>query len=159
MSGSLTDRLTSALAPLPDASGGISIVLATAGAPPALALLSTGDVLVSDGRVRVGLWATSSAVTRLGGAFSLLVPAGEVALRVEVGDARGQRYDHVAMIEGRLGDIRPTAEPPWVPVMRFIADDPADPRIAGHLEYWVAVRRWLAGEGEPPEPPEAPNVP
>jgi hypothetical protein len=156
MSDSWTERLSSALDPLPDASGGSTIVLATAGTPPALALLSTGDVLIVGSIVRVGLWATSSAATRLGGAFSLLVPAGDVALRVGVGDARAQRHGYVAMIEGRLGDIRPTAEPPWVPVMRFVPDDPSDPRVATHLDYWVAVRHWLAGQGTPPDPPGPP---
>lgn len=151
MSYSLTERLAAALDPLPDASGGSAIVFATAGTPPALALLSTGDVLIVEDVVRVGLWATSSAVTRLGGAFSLLVPTGDVALRVEVGDARAQGHGHVAMIEGRLDEIRPTAEPPWIPVMRFETEDRTDPRVPGHLEYWAAVRRWLAGEADPPQ--------
>lgn len=151
MSYSLTERLAAALDPLPDASGGSAIVFATAGTPPALALLSTGDVLIVDDIVRVGLWATSSAVTRLGGSFSLLVPTGDVGLRVEVVDARAQGHGHVAMIEGRLDRIRPTAEPPWTPVMRFQTEDPTDPRIPGHLEYWAAVRRWLAGEADAPQ--------
>lgn len=150
------EQLAAALSPLPDATGGSMIVLATSGTPPALALLSTGDVLVAGDIARVGLWAGSSAATRLGDGFSLLVPAGDVALRVEVSDAHAEEHGHVALIEGRITNVRATSEPPWVPVFRFIPDDPADPRVSDHLEYWTAVRRWLEERGDPPTPPDSP---
>lgn len=147
------DRLQRALQPLPTRQGGITVLLATSGTPPALAMLSSGDVLVDGDVVRAGLWATSSAISRLGGAFSLLVPAGEVALRVEAVDANATVAGDVAMIEGRLADVRPTAEPPWVASLRFTPSDPSDGRIGTHLKYWSAVRAWLSGDGPPPEAP------
>lgn len=146
-------RLQDALEPLPTREGGITIVLATAAAPPALAMLSSGDVLLKDGTVRAGVWATSSVVSRLGGAFSLLVPAGDVALRVEANDAGATTSGDVALIEGTLADVRPTAEPPWTAFMRFGPSDPSDERIDAHLAYWTSVRSWLRDDGPAPTPP------
>ena len=147
------DRLQDALEPLPTREGGITVVLATAGVPPALAMLSSGDVLVADGSVRAGVWASSSVVSRLGGAFSLLVPAGDVALRVEAVDAQAVVSGDVARIGGRLSDVRPTAEPPWTAYLRFGPGDPSDDRIDSHLSYWASVRSWLRDEGPPPVVP------
>jgi hypothetical protein len=148
--------LRQVLATPPDETGGRILVLATAGPPPALAVLSTGDVVVAGDRLRVGLHATSSAVARLGGAFSLLVPADEVALRVEVIDAVARTSGDVAVLDGRIAAVRPTAEPPWRITMEFRPDDPADPRVRPHLRYWAALNDWLAGRSR--QPPAVPHI-
>lgn len=146
-------RLATALTPLPDGGGGIAVVMATAGIPPAMALLSSGDVWVAEGTVRVGLFGSSSAAARLGGAFSLMVPSGTVALRVEVVEATAEAVDHMALVSGRLADIRPTAEPPWIAEMTFRPSHPGAAAIPGHVAYWAEVRAWLRGETGPPTPP------
>ncbi|MGH9167394.1 MAG: hypothetical protein ACRD02_06130 [Acidimicrobiia bacterium] len=149
----LRARLDEALEPLPTAEGGIVVVLATAGPPPALAMLSSGDVYVEGDTVRVATYQGSSASNRLGGSFSLLVPAGEEALRVEVEDAGSRPAGKLALIEGRIREIRPTAEPPWVMELRFRpAGEGAG--VEGFLSYWRAVRSWLAtgATGEPSVP-------
>jgi hypothetical protein len=144
-----------ALAPLPEAEGGVAVVLATSGVPPAVALLSSGDVDVSATTVRAVTYGGSSTATRLGTAFTLLVPAAEVAYRVEVDGATSRPAGSLALIEGRLAAIRPTAEPPWILDLRFrrqpsTTTDDAERFVA----YWSAVRAWLASgaEGDPPEP-------
>lgn len=147
-------RLVEVLDPLPTPEGGITVVMATAGRPPAMAMLSSGDVHVSGDRVRVGVFGSSSTASRLDGAFSLLVPAGTVALRVEVVDAEATRHGDMALIEGQLHDVRPTSEPPWVGEMRFRPANVRAAAIPEHLSYWGDVRAWLAGErDEPPMPP------
>ncbi len=62
----LRDAFATAVAPLPTATGGIAIVLATAGPPPAITPLSTGDIVVDGRTVRLALFAENSAVSRLG---------------------------------------------------------------------------------------------
>ncbi|MGH8874670.1 MAG: hypothetical protein ACRDVM_05385, partial [Acidimicrobiia bacterium] len=138
--------------PLPTAEGGIVVVLATAGPPPALAMLSSGDVAVDGDRVRVATYGGSSAAARLGGSFSLLVPGKDLALRVEVVEAHSRPAGKLAIIEGRIEAIRPTAEPPWTMELRFRPNPAA--RVDGFLSYWQAVRTWLASgaDGEPPPP-------
>lgn len=143
-----------ALADPPDRSGGIAIVLATAGSPPAMALLSSGDVYISGDVARVGIYGSSSAVTRLGGAFTLLIPLGEMAVRLEVGSATTSGAPPLALIEGTIESIRPTAEPPWVLEMRFVPEPENHPSIPGFLDYWRQVKSWLAGEE--PHPPQLP---
>ncbi len=103
-----------ALARLPTTRGGDVIVLATAGSPPAVAMLSTGDVWIDGLWVRVAVHATGSAVSRLGGAFSLLFPARDHALRVEVVPAESRVSGDLAVLEGPIVAVRPTSEPPWV---------------------------------------------
>ncbi|MGH3441594.1 MAG: hypothetical protein ACRDUY_06040 [Nitriliruptorales bacterium] len=139
-----------ALRPLPTEEGGVIVVLATAGVPPAVAMLSSGDVLVAEDRVRAALYAGASAGGRLGGAFTLLVPTGERAVRVEVGDASAREEGRLVLIEGVLAAVRPTAEPPWGIDMRF--SPTAGEGVAEFLEYWQSVRRWLEGgaTGAPP---------
>lgn len=150
-------RLQEILEPLPTENGGIAIVLATAGTPPAMAMLSSGDVLVSDGWVRVGVYGSSSTVSRLGGSFTLLVPARTAALRVEAVEASATPAGELALLEGRLHDVRPTREPPWITEMRFRASSPSAPGVPGHLRYWTAVRDWLSGSGPTPTPPPTPE--
>jgi hypothetical protein len=143
------------LGDLPTEAGGVAIVLATSGTPPALALLSAGDVLVTaEGEVRCCVYATSSVVSRLGGAFTLLVPDETRMLRVEAVDARASVHGEVALVEGTLAGVRPTSEPPWRMSMGFEPDGPGDPRIAAFVEYWRAARAWLEDPAsDPPEPP------
>ena len=154
MTEDLKTRVIEALSELPAESGGLAVVLATSGSPPAMALLSSGDVYIEDEAVRVGIHASSSAVTRLGTAFTLLVPLREIAARIEATGARSNVQPPLAMLEGSISSIRPTSEPPWVLEMRFRPEPPDDRSIPDHLEYWSGVRSWLAGDStQPPEPP------
>jgi hypothetical protein len=150
----LRRALTAALEPLPDLDGGIAIVLATAGPPPALALLSAGDVRVGGNTVRVVTYRGSSAARRLGGSFALLVPAGERAFRVETTEATVRLSGNVELIEGRLVGIHPTAEPPWLLDLSFRPASGADEaEVVPFLRYWGDVRSWLenGAEGSPPD--------
>jgi hypothetical protein len=154
----VTDRdllkaVADAVAELPDRDGGTAIVLAAGGSPPAFALLSSGDVLLRDDVVRLGIHATSSAVARVSESFSLLVPLGVRAARLEVGDVTVARGEHLALVAGRVTEVRPTAEPPWTLEMSFRAEPPDDERIDGYVEYWQGVRSWLAGTGPEPSLP------
>lgn len=144
------DRAQAILAPLPDRDGGIVVIMATAASPPALAVLSSGDVLITDNRVRVGVFATSSSATRLDGGFSLLVPAGAACLRVEAVEATAETHGGLALVEGRLHDVRPTSEPPWVVDMAFRPGQSATAAIHDHVRYWADVRQWLLGERSSP---------
>ena len=63
----LRDALVAALDPLPTTAGGASIVLATAGPPPTITPLSTGDVVVDNDTVRLAVFASNSAAKQLGG--------------------------------------------------------------------------------------------
>jgi hypothetical protein len=155
MTDHLSQFLQAALEPLPDATGGVAIVLATSADPPALAVLSTGDVLIQDDVVRVGVHASSSTVRHLGGSFTLLVPLGEMAVRVEAVVVRSQVQGDLALIEGRLSALRPTAEPPWLLEMTFRPAIPDLPQTSAHVAYWQSVRLWLAGEL--PTPPSLPG--
>lgn len=151
----LRARLEQALASPPTETGGIAVVLATAGSPPAMALLSSGDVHVADGVARVGIYGSSSAVTRLGGAFTLLVPLGKIALRVEVSSATATTSGSLALIEGPITSIRPTSEPPWLLEMGFTPESPDHPAIPDFLDYWRQVKSWLSGDqATPPQIPD-----
>lgn len=147
-------QLLEALAPLPSNDGGIAIVLATSGSPPALALLSSGDVKVTDDAVRAVTYRNSSAAQRLGDSFTLLVPTGDAALRVEVVDACRRSASYVELIEGRMAGIRPTSEPPWLLEMSFRPQSEGADKIPAFVTYWAGVREWLDGgaEGDPPAP-------
>lgn len=150
----IPERVEQALSALPGQSGGIAIILATSGVPPAIALLSTGDVHIEDGVVRIGIHGSSSVVHRLGGAFTLLIPLGDTAARVEVSNANATRVDPLALIEGSISSIRPTAEPPWALEIRFSPAPPNHPAIADYMDYWAKVKGWLKGDiAEPPEIP------
>ena len=138
-----------ALEPMPTAEGGTIVVLATAGVPPAVAMLSTADVFVDGRTVRAALYAGSAVGERLGGAFTVLVPTAERALRLEAVDAAAEERGNLLLVQGRLEAVRPTSEPPWVPLMRFAPMGPEG--VEGALEYWRRVRSWLSSgaEGEP----------
>jgi hypothetical protein len=148
-------RVEEILEELPTAEGGRIVVLSTAGSPPAVALLSSGDVLVADGRARAAVYGRSSAASRLGGAYTLLVADQQVAYRVEVVEASARSLGDLAVLEGEIGDVRPTVEPPWAMAMDF---HPLRPEgVDDHLRYWQQVRGWLeAGTPEPaPDPPRS----
>lgn len=149
----LTLSVTRALAPLPDAQGGLAILLATDASPPALAVLSSGDVFLDEDVIRVGIHASSSAVERLNGGFSLLIPLEEFAVRLEAVKATASVGRRLAMIEGRVETLRPTAEPPWMLEMRFQASPPDDDRIEGYVDYWRRVRSWMSGHSSEPDLP------
>jgi len=143
---------SAALAPLPTSAGGIVVVLATAGPPPAIAMLSSGDVHLDGETVRVAVHAGSSAGGRLGGAFTLLVPDGGRALRVEAVEATARVIGELALLEGRLARIRPTAEPPWTFDLSFHPESLAG--VDRFVAYWAGVREWLADPDR--DPPTAP---
>lgn len=149
----LTLSVSLALARLPDAQGGLAILLATDATPPALAVLSSGDVLLEDEVIRVGIHASSSAVQRLDGGFSLLIPLDEIAVRLEAIHATTSVGRSLAMIKGRVHALRPTAEPPWRLEMRFRANPPDDDRIEVYVDYWRRVRLWLSGISPEPDLP------
>lgn len=155
MTNELMERVEEALRIPPTESGGMAVVMATAGSPPAMALLSSGDVHVSDGIARVGVDGSSSLVSRLGGAFSLLVPLGANAVRLEVGSATSVEAPPLARIEGKIDSIRPTSEPPWVLEIEFVPESPNHPDIPKFLDYWTQVKAWLVGEH--PDPPQIPD--
>ena len=154
-SNEVARRVSEALSELPAESGGLAVVLATAGRPPAMALLSSGDVHVSGGVARVGIYASSSTVTRLGGAFTLLIPLGEIAARVEVESATATEVPPLALLEGDVTSIRPTSEPPWVLQMGFVPEPRDHPLIPDYVDYWRQVKAWL--KGEQAEPPPIPH--
>lgn len=154
-SASVRERLGVALRSMPTEQGGPALVLATAGVPPAMALLSTGDVHLSGDVFRVAVHGGSSVVTRLEGSFTVLVPGADEALRVEVVDATARKTGDLAVLEGRLADVRPTSEPPWVLQMSFRPAGPGG--VQRHLEYWRSVRSWLAS-GATGEPPPLPHL-
>lgn len=145
MNPRLRERAMQALARLPTTDGGAVVIMATASQPPAMAVLSTADILLTDERVRVGVFAGSSVTMRLGGAFSLMVPADALCLRVEVVEATTEVHGDLALVEGRLHDVRPTAEPPWVVDMVFRPGPQASEELNTHVDYWATVREWLAG--------------
>lgn len=147
------ERLAAALAPLPTLDGGAVLVLATSGEPPAVAVLSTGDVALLNGELWIAVHRGSSAVERLGGACTVLVPAGDEALRVEVAPATSSRAAHLAVIRGPIVEIRPTAEPPWAVHMAFHAAPVAS--AEPFVSFWSEVRAWLqaGAPGDGPAPP------
>lgn len=149
----LLERVSRAIDPLPTADGGTTLVLATSGTPPALAVLSTGDVALVGEKLLVAVHASSAAGRRLGGHFAVLVPEREVALRVEVVEASARTISHLCVLEGRVASVRPTGEPPWHMRMEFFADP--DATTGGFLTFWAGVRRWLqdGAAGEPPRFP------
>lgn len=147
------DEAREALQPLPTEEGGIIVILATAGSPPAIAMLSSGDVLVTDDRVRAALYSGTAAERRLGDAFTLLVPTRDRAVRLEVTEASARISDRHVILEGRLSGARPTAEPPWGIDMRFFPV--GDHGVTEFISYWNGTRRWLedGATGESPSSP------
>jgi hypothetical protein len=152
----LTSELAAVLGSLPDETGGVAIVLTTASTPPAIALLSTGDVHVDGDRVSAGVHASSSVAARLGGAFTLLVPLANQAVRIEVIDATVEVDSNLARITGTLAALRSTAEPPWVLDMQFRAQTPDTPGLGAYVAYWAGVKSWLKGTST--SPPTIPDV-
>ena len=147
-------HIRAVLEPLPTEGGGVALVLASPGPPPALSLLSSGDVHIDGQTVRAAVYRDSAVASRLGDAFTLLVPAGETSYRVEVRPAWARLEGNLHLIEGPIESIRPTSEPPWVLNLSFAVGGPGD--LSGFLDYWRSVRSWLAsGAGEHPPTPVA----
>lgn len=119
-----------------------------------MALLSTGDVWIDGDSVAVVTYRNSSVSQRLGESFTLLVPATDVAFRVEAVDATSRSIGLVELIEAQLGAIHRTAEQPWLLDISFRPDPPDDPAVAAFVAYWADIRTWLQGgaAGEPPHP-------
>ncbi len=110
---------------------------------------------MSAGHVRVGVHGSSSAADRFDGSFTLLVPIGDIAVRVEVSEATMTATPPLVKFEGPIDSMRPTAEPPWQVEMTFIPKPRDHPSIPDHVEYWKQVKAWLASES--PAPPEIPT--
>jgi len=153
----LRDAFLAAVRPLPTTAGGIAIVVATAGPPPAVNLLSTGDISVADDTVRIAVFANNSLVTHLGGSCTILVPTDGYAVRVSLQPAVARPAGPLAVIEGNIVSVRPSVEPPWSLHLNF---RPAEEQGRGvfvdsFVDYWTQVRSWLeqGAPGEGPQPP------
>jgi len=144
-----------ALATLPTSAGGIALLLAIAGDPPPVVLLSAGDVVLDGASVRIALYAASSAARVVGDSATLLVPVNDGAVRIEIGDIRRRGDDRFAVIEGVIGAFRPTAEPPWRPRLVFEA---AGPGTESFVAHWGALRAWLASGATGESPPLPPGT-
>lgn len=151
----VSDAVFEALSHPPDLDGGTAIAMATAASPPAMAVLSTGDVVFDGRTVLVGIHGSSSVVSRLNGAFTLLVPLRSSAARIEVVDAIVELAPPLAKISGTVDSIRPTAEPPWTLRMLFLPEPADHPALPAFVRYWADVRSWLRGDR--PEPPAIPH--
>ncbi len=157
-SAELRDALLAAVSPLPSTAGGTAIVLATASSPPAMTLLSSGDILVDGDTVRLAIFADNSAVDQLGGSCTLLVPTGGGALRVALRPAVARKAGLLAVIEGHIVSLRSSFEPPWS--LRLDFKPAAEQGREAFVEYWAQVRAWLerGAPGEGPQPPTTPST-
>jgi hypothetical protein len=140
-SSELRDILLAAIAPLPTVDGGPAIILATAGPPPTITPLSTGDIAVTDDTVRLALFADNSAVKWLGGSCTILVPTEKGPLRVSLQSAIAREAGPLAVIEGNIVSLRPSAEPPWS--LRLGFEPTAEEGREAYVRYWTEVRSWL----------------
>jgi hypothetical protein len=150
----LRDAFLAAVAPLPTTDGGIAIVLASAGPPPAITPLSTGDIVADGDIVRLALFADNSAVRQLGGSCTILVPTEQGPLRVSLQPAVAREAVPLAVIEGHIVSMRLSHEPPWSLRLDFL---PAEEEgREAFVEYWMRVRSWLeqGAQGEGPQPPD-----
>ena len=149
----LRDALLDVVRPLPTVAGGAAIVVATAGPPPAITLLSSGDVLVDGDKIRLAVFADNSIVKHLGGSCTLLVPTHHGALRASLQPAVARPAGPLAVIEGDITSLRPTVEPPWS--LRLDFRSTAEQGGDAFVDYWTRVRSWLerGAPGEGPHPP------
>jgi hypothetical protein len=147
------DLLLAAIAPLPTVDGGPAIVLATAGPPPTITPLSTGDIAIAGDTVRLALFADNSAVKWLGGSCTILVPTEEGPLRVALQPAVAREAGPLAVIEGDIFSLRFSTEPPWA--LRLDFRPVAEEGREAYVEYWARVRSWLerSAPGDGPELP------
>ena len=128
-------------------------MLATMGPPPTITPLSTGDVVVDGDEMRLAVFADNSAVERLGGSCTLLVPTDLGPLRVSLQPAVARGAGPLSVIEGEIVSMRPSQEPPWSLRLDFL---PAEEEgREAFVEYWTRVRSWLeeGAAGEGPQPP------
>jgi hypothetical protein len=146
--------LEQALERLPDKDGGSVVVLAAGCAAPAMALLSTGDVLLRDDVVSAAVWAggSAAAVVEAGSGFSLMVATAGGAIRVEVEHAATRHAGALTVIEGPITRLRLTSEPPWAPDLCFRLANGDVAAASAFVAFWASVREWLAAGAEPPSP-------
>ena len=149
----LRDALLAAIDPLPTTDGGTAIVLATAGPPPAIIPLSTGDLVVDGDAVRLAVFSDNSVVDRLGGSCTILVPTDRGALRASLQPAVVRRAGPLAVIEGDMVSLRLSSEPPWSLHLDFRPTQ--EHGRDAFVDYWRQVRSWLkrGAPGEGPQPP------
>jgi hypothetical protein len=154
----LPDELAEILATLPTREGGAVILLATGGSPPALSMLSTGDVYIGADAARVAVHSSSAAARHAQHGCSLLVPGLTTAYRVEMSSVQAREAGDLVVLEGPVTRVRPTAEPPWRMAMQFAPDGTGDPEP--FVVFWRAVRSWLenGAHGAAPAPPAPLNI-
>jgi hypothetical protein len=117
--------------------------------------LSTGDVVVDGDTARIAIFADNSAVARLGGSCTLLVPTSRGALRVSLQPAFVREAGQLSVIEGNVVSLRPSYEPPWS--LRFEFFPVVEQGRDAFVDYWAQVRSWLE-RGAPGEGPQPPTV-
>jgi hypothetical protein len=130
------------------------VVLATAGPPPAFALLSTASVRLSGELALIAVQSRSSVVRQLGGSCSLLIPHGDRALRMTLEDVSSQDAGAVTLLSGTISAIVPTIELPWRLELSFRPSELPGREL--FLAYWDKTRRWLqdGARGPGPRPPQ-----
>ena len=129
-------------------------MLATAGPPPAFALLSTASVRLSVDVVRIAVQSHSSVVRQLGGSCSLLVPTADRALRMTVEAVSSRDAGAITLLTGTVTAIVPTIELPWRLELSFRPSEL--PGREAFLAYWDDTRTWLenGARGPGPTPPQ-----
>lgn len=128
-------------------------MLATAGPPPTITPLSTGDIAITGDTVWLALFANNSAVKWLGGSCTILVPTEQGPLRVSLQPAVAHEAGPLAVIEGDIVSLRFSAEPPWS--LRLDFKPVAEEGREAYVRYWTEVRAWLE-QGAPGEGPDLP---
>ncbi len=105
--------------------------------------------------MRLALFAENSAVSRLGGSCTILVPTDLGPLRVSLQPVDMREAGELAVIEGDIIYMRPTHEPPWS--LRLDFQPTAGQGKEAFLDYWAQVRAWLE-QGAPGEGPQPPDI-
>lgn len=156
MTDELYQRLAALLARLPDETGGLAVVAAVDSSPPALAMLSTGTVVLDGDNVKMVTEARSSIATATPRTSASILVADEVTvLRASIAPLTTLRYEHLAVLAGPLTSIRPSVEMPWSLQLFFVPSGLATRQP--FLDYWHTVRGWLLDgcQGVPPPHPRS----
>lgn len=157
MRGELRARLAELLEPLPTEEGGRAVIAAIDSSPPAMAMLSNGTVALHGGTLYLVIEAASSLATATPRTSATILVAGPLqVLRASLAPLSTRVYDELAVLSGPLTAIRPSVEMPWSLELGFVPTGLAAPEP--FLEYWAAVRRWLA-DGRRSRPPAHPRAP
>lgn len=154
MTDRLHQRLAVLLATLPDETGGLAVIAAIDSSPPAMAMLSTGHVVLDGDTVKLVTEARSSIATATPRTSASILIADEVTvLRASIAPLITDVYEHLAVLSGRLISIRPSVEMPWSLQLSFVPSGRA--RREPFLDYWHAVRTWVLDgcRGSPPPHP------